>query len=152
MIPPSRKRAPRPAAQTARAWDSAGVEVVRSTRSLPVRSASASASRTDALSSRQVTTSGLAATASAAVAATRAPRGASSVLRPGLRFQTVRGCPAASQVRASAVPMAPRPSRVRGVGGAGVVGADVLSDMRIRLVDGAGSDQVPTYEWVVTRW
>ncbi|CAM5660433.1 hypothetical protein SMICM304S_02968 [Streptomyces microflavus] len=149
MIPPSRKRAPRPAAQTARAWDSAGVEVVRSTRSLPVRSASASASRTDASSSRQVTTSGLAATASAAVAATRAPRRASSVLRPGLRFQTVRGCPAASQVRASAVPMAPRPSRVRGVGG---VGADALSDMRIRLVDGAGSDQVPTYEWVVTRW
>lgn len=75
MIPPSRKRAPRSFAQAARVRDSAGVEVVRSTRSLPVRSASASASRTEASSRRQATTSGLAATASAAVAATRAPHG-----------------------------------------------------------------------------
>ncbi len=133
MIPPSRKRAPRSFAQTARVRDSAGVEVVRSTRSLPVRSASASASRTEASSSRQVTTSGLAATASAAVSATRAPAAASSAALPGLRFQTVRGCPAASQVRANAAPIAPRPSRVRGAGGAE---ATVLSDMPIRLVEG----------------
>jgi hypothetical protein len=71
--------------------------------------------RTVASTSRQTTTSGLAETASAAVAARVAPRVSSSGERPGVRFQTVVGWPAARKARARAVPIAPRPRTVTGV-------------------------------------
>jgi hypothetical protein len=84
-----------------------------SVRSANSVAAGASASWTEASSSRQTTINELALTASATVVARVTP--VRSGARPGVRFQTVVGWPAAVKARARAVPIAPRPRTVTGV-------------------------------------
>src|SRR5690554_3960831 len=72
----------------------------------------ASTSSTAVLSSRQMTTSGLAATASAAEEAAVAPDSASGAALLGVRFQTVARYPRSMKVFAIADPISPRPSTV----------------------------------------
>ncbi|AEW99078.1 hypothetical protein SCATT_p08850 (plasmid) [Streptantibioticus cattleyicolor NRRL 8057 = DSM 46488] len=61
---------------------------------------------TEASSRRQTTTSRAAATASAALPATRAPRAAGGAALAGSRLQTVSGCPAVSQAKGARLPSA----------------------------------------------
>jgi hypothetical protein len=77
---------------------------------------------------RQTTTSGLADTASAAVAAGVAPWATRGPVLAGLRFQTVVGCPALRKAAARAVPIMPRP---RTETGGRLLGMGVLLSVRV---------------------
>jgi len=66
---------------------------------------------TSGVSLTQVTMMSLRAATSAGPAATAAPASASGVMRPGVRFHTVRSKPAFNKLAAIAPPMMPSPMK-----------------------------------------
>src|SRR6478672_5772273 len=112
-MPPSRYRAPRSRAHSSIATASAGDPHVRFTKVRPESAWPAASELNDSYTCSyrvtHATVTGLASTASAAVAATVAPADPSGAHLAAVRFQTVTVWPAARKVRASVAPMFPSP-------------------------------------------
>ena len=117
MIAALAKAIPCSAAHAAVSRALAGEAAVRSTsvRRRRVSPSGRTIDATAAASITQTSTTGLACAAAAAVGASAAPVSTSAAALPGVRFQTVVGCPADSNARASARPIGPSPSTVTGM-------------------------------------